>query len=312
MNGDELNSSQAGPSVNPAHQQVDMADLIQNCLPSGASAGDHAQAGVSHTASGERKRAFPAGLDSPADRTDKFWQLHSNGKDAYEGNSFEELTEKIAFLTSVVMETKNTQSTLAKRYKEERVFKKEGNKIQYNLNNAIMALLDDANFAVQYRELGNLKACLREAMLMLKDRNKVIVIADQSEFGWATVSAYQTCDAALNEDDDRRIRRAETVARTQQRLRLQQATARGRGRGARGRGGRGAYGMPAFPHYMYPTPNPYHMMQQGQAPMVPQGYAPPKPLVRCYSCGGFGHYKNACPAPQPTFAYAAPAAAAPK
>ena len=50
-------------------------------------------------------------------------------------------------------------------------------------------------------------------MKLLSERQKLIKLADRSECGWATVSAYVTDDLADTPEDERRISKAEKSAK---------------------------------------------------------------------------------------------------
>ena len=52
--------------------------------------------------------------------------------------------------------------------------------------------------------------CIISAKDLLKNRQKIIELADQSEHGWRTVAEYETDPIASNSDDERRIYRAES------------------------------------------------------------------------------------------------------
>ena len=56
------------------------------------------------------------------------------------------------------------------------------------------------------------KEALREGEKLLKDRQKLIRIADRSEYGWATVSEYEEDELADGSDDEKRLYRAELRA----------------------------------------------------------------------------------------------------
>ena len=240
------------------------------------------------------------------------------------------LTDRITFLTSIVMEN----NVFPENHDNGEVTKK-GNKIQHQSNIDAIKYLDMSIFALKTKNLTMLEENLLKARKVLKARNKLICIADGSECGWDTVSAYQAHSAAVDEDDDRKIKRAETVARAQKKQRLEQSF-RARGRATRGRGGRGAFGVGFTQGYgqnygqyygqnygqnyqAYPQAYPqqgfvpnlvYHQpfsAQQYGFQMAQQAQAAPRPLVKCFGCQGYGHTRNACPAPQPSYAHAAPA-----
>ena len=55
----------------------------------------------------------------------------------------------------------------------------------------------------------------------IRSRNKLIKILDRIEGGLATVDEYETCDYAVDSDDDKKTRQANTRA-LQKKRRLQQ------------------------------------------------------------------------------------------
>ena len=54
---------------------------------------------------------------------------------------------------------------------------------------------------------------LKEGKKLLSERQKLIKLADRSECGWATVSAYVTDDLADTPEDERRISKTEKSAK---------------------------------------------------------------------------------------------------
>ena len=53
---------------------------------------------------------------------------------------------------------------------------------------------------------------LEKGIHLNSQRNKQILMADQSDAGWATVDEYLMKDVASDSEDDRRIRKAENNA----------------------------------------------------------------------------------------------------
>ena len=75
------------------------------------------------------------------------------------------------------------------------------------------ARFDLAITAIEKRKLDKAKKELEEGKKLLSERQKLIKLADRSECGWATVSAYVTDDLADTPEDERRISKAEKSAK---------------------------------------------------------------------------------------------------
>ena len=62
-------------------------------------------------------------------------------------------------------------------------------------------------------------------------RQKLIRLADHSEFGWEAVNEYETDELAANEDDAKRLEKAEKAAEQKVLKRKKAAYSQGGGRG---------------------------------------------------------------------------------
>ena len=91
-------------------------------------------------------------------------------------------------------------------------WKKVGNEKQFKFNHSVEARFDSAIFAIEKKKLDKAKKELEEGKKLLSERQKLIKMADRSECGWTTVSAYVTDDLEDTPDDERRISNAEKSA----------------------------------------------------------------------------------------------------
>ena len=92
-------------------------------------------------------------------------------------------------------------------------WKKVGNEKQFKFNQSVEARFDSAIFAIEKKKLDKAKEELEDGKKLLSERQKLIKLADRSECGWATVSAYVTDDLADTPEDERRISKAEKSAK---------------------------------------------------------------------------------------------------
>jgi hypothetical protein len=244
------------------------------------------------------------------------------GLNFYKDATYQKLSDEISFLTSLVLETKHSQNSLSKRFKLEREFKHKGNKNQYLVIINALNAHDEIKYALSNNNIENAEAHLANLEALLLTRKTKILIADTSEFGWETVTAYENLEITVKEVDvDRLVKRAEDIVRAARKTKAETASkstrgstrGKGRGRGQSQRGGHtsadvsqssyGEYEAPyAYPaqNYAYPPPPyPGHF-----AAPYPQYRQPSGPL-KCYNCYGLGHTSKKCPSMQGIYAYTA-------
>jgi len=183
---------------------------------------------------------------------------------------------------------------LAKRIKicDNFEFKKKGNKLQHKFNCEVLSKVESASKALSEaidteedlpEEIAKANKDLAEGIELLLQRNKLIKLADQSDAGWAIVTQYQTNEVADDDEDDRKIRRAETAAVRQVASRRRQHTWRRYGRG------RGYYYNSNFASNSFPA-----LGSRGGL-RGPWQNRKPSPFDRCFACGDIGHWRDACP-----------------
>ena len=98
------------------------------------------------------------------------------------------------------------------RREEPKSFKCEGNEIQYKFNLKLQDTLDEVKSHLESSAVDKAKSSLSEGTSMLSERQKLILLADKSDFGWKTVEQYTQYELADNEEDGKKIRRAEERA----------------------------------------------------------------------------------------------------
>lgn len=101
-----------------------------------------------------------------------------------------------------------------KRLKRDSVphFNKKSNEEQYKANKAIKDAVEDAQIALERNDVEKIKQALDKGMELLQERQKLILLADKSQYGWKTVLEYKHHDLADDEEDEKKIYRAESRA----------------------------------------------------------------------------------------------------
>ena len=94
-------------------------------------------------------------------------------------------------------------------------FKKEGNEDQYKFNLKVTDAIVEAKEACSSQQLDKVHASLEKGEKLLSERQKHILLADKSDFGWSLIQEYKRNDLADDSDDEKKIIRAEARARTQ-------------------------------------------------------------------------------------------------
>ena len=92
------------------------------------------------------------------------------------------------------------------------VFKKKGNEQQFNFNRKVIKRGSAAAKALESGNVGKAKKELNEGISLLNNRQKIVKLADKSEFGWATVQEYVCDDLDDDEADALKIKKAEKRA----------------------------------------------------------------------------------------------------
>ena len=183
---------------------------------------------------------------------------------------------------------------VAKKAKREQPFEftKKGNKHQFDFNERVVDVLDDALASIPSTSSDTssekVRKLLQEGMKLIDERQKLIKMADRSEFGWGLITEYQADELADNSEDERRIHKAEKAAekrliKKKKKMESQKATAQRRSSSRTGLG--------AGPYLETP--------RLGVSPLSATQLRPPstRPLGPCYNCGELGHLKRTCPKP---------------
>ena len=94
------------------------------------------------------------------------------------------------------------------------VFKKRGHQAQSEFNERVEACIERAAEEVMRRPtdesaLSKAKEALDEGRRLIANRQKLIKIADRSEYGWGVVAEYEADDLASGSEDEKRLEKAE-------------------------------------------------------------------------------------------------------
>ena len=174
------------------------------------------------------------------------------------------------------------------------IWKKEGLRLQNDIAVSAVNKLDNALTALDLQHYNRVRYNINAAVAILKKRMKELRIADTSESGWETVNAYKANPIAEDSDDDKRLQRAEKVAKECVAAKTRKSKFGGRGHFYR----RGYWNCDDSDNQRY---FPYRNNGSGKSQDQQQrnGYVPNhrrrQNFNLCFYCGQTGHWQNECP-----------------
>ena len=108
--------------------------------------------------------------------------------------------------------TKLSSQIAAEIQPDSYIFKKKANEQQFNFNRKVIRSSNSALKALETGNVTKVREELTEGMKLLTDRQKVIKLADKSQFGWATVQEYLDDELAENGAEASKVKKAEKRA----------------------------------------------------------------------------------------------------
>ena len=205
----------------------------------------------------------------------------------------EEMTE---MKKEMIQERQAADERLVKKIKLDPtpVFKKKGHEKQFRFNSSVDDKLGSVSAALDENPpaIEKAKTALEEGKELITNRQKLIKIADRSEFGWSTVDEYVEDELADNSDDEKRLFRAEGRAKrkhkTNEEKKKKQLNRKQPFR-RENKFPRSTQSVVGFPNQV-----PSRNIMQNSLLLAHNGTAN-APLGPCFQCGKAGHLRRYCP-----------------
>lgn len=196
------------------------------------------------------------------------------------------VNDRISGLQDTILQK---QEELASQIEAEDVtyqFKKKGNEQQFKLNAKVLKSNAKAIRALESGDTAKAKEAIQAGTASLNQRQKLIKLADKSEFGWATINEYLDDELADVESDARKIKKAEKRAadksKSNQEKRRKSTRASSQFSSSTGRNA--STNWPAHVPNLLPSPTYFR----------PSGRNSTRYQDLCFKCGRRGHWANDC------------------
>ena len=178
------------------------------------------------------------------------------------------------------------------RRKEQKSFKQEDNELQYKFNAKLQDSFDEAKSHLEVNAIDKAKEALAESTSLLAEQQKLILLADKSDLGWKTVDEYVQHELAVDEEDGKKIRRAEERAEKAVKSTVARKAAR-RASSSRSSAVRSVpFGSPRFagPSQAVDFASPRNQ----SLPVSRRSSETPARPGKCFACRKFGHWRSEC------------------
>lgn len=184
------------------------------------------------------------------------------------------------------------------KFTEPRSFKKKGHEHQYKHNEQIKEVVTEAKDAIQAKKIEASIAKLDEGIHLIEQRQKLILLADKSEYGWKTVGEYVDNELAENDEDAKRMKKAEKEA--ERKLAAERASKSSKSRFTWSRKAQNTAPSRVYPNQQYSQLRNFLPQAADSAAGPNRGlYFPAanynKRSGTCFACGKTGHWRFECP-----------------
>ena len=166
---------------------------------------------------------------------------------------------------------------------------RQSNEEQFTVSAKVLDAMKDAKYNLEGGNLEAPKSAVDQGISLVKERQKLILLADKSQYGWKTVQEYLQHELAENSDNEKEIYRAESrAARNSKRSTFQRNVSRNMSTVSQSQSSM----MASVQSSPIPTiVNRGVTFGQVTRAFGPQRLAP----GACFACGKMGHWRASCP-----------------